>query len=63
VYRNANRISSFEIYHPKNTNHNQDANHNDNKVWITNLFFEMTENDGYNFLAAIVLRNLFGVLL
>jgi hypothetical protein len=24
-------ISSFEIYHPKNTNHNQDGNHNDNR--------------------------------
>jgi hypothetical protein len=31
-------ISSFEIYHPKNTNHNQDGNHNDNKVWFT-IFF------------------------
>jgi hypothetical protein len=31
-------ISSFEIYHPKNTNHNQDGNHNDNKVWLTHFF-------------------------
>jgi hypothetical protein len=43
---NAKIISNFEIYHPKNYNHNQDGNHNDTKVWITNSFFEMTENDG-----------------
>jgi hypothetical protein len=29
---------SFEIYHPKNNVHNQDGNHDDNKVRIT-IFF------------------------
>jgi hypothetical protein len=51
---------SFEIYHPKNNLHNQDGNHDDNKVRITNFFFELTDNDGQNFLAGIVL---FAVLL
>jgi hypothetical protein len=45
---------SFEIYHPKNNVHNQDGNHDDNKVWITFFFFELTETDGQNFLAGIV---------
>jgi hypothetical protein len=32
-------ISSFEIYHPKTTNHSQsqDGNHTDNKAWLTIL--------------------------
>jgi hypothetical protein len=34
VVKNDKIISSFEIYHPKNVNHN----HNDNKAWIT-IFF------------------------
>jgi hypothetical protein len=46
---------SFEIYHPKNYVHNQDGNHDDNKVRVTILFFELTDNYGQNFLAAIVL--------
>jgi hypothetical protein len=37
---------SFEIYHPKNNVHNQDG---------TIFFFELTDNDGQNFLAGIVL--------
>jgi hypothetical protein len=37
VVENDKIISSFEIYHPKNTNHNQYGNHNDSKVW--NFFF------------------------
>jgi hypothetical protein len=47
---------SFEIYHPKNNVHNQDGNHDDNKVRITIFFFffELTDNDGQNFLSAIV---------
>jgi hypothetical protein len=45
---------SFEIYHPKNNVHNQDGNHDDNKVRITIFFFELTDNDGRNFLAGIV---------
>jgi hypothetical protein len=46
---------SFEIYHPKNNVHNQDGNHDDNKVRITIFFFfELTDNDGQNFLAGIV---------
>jgi hypothetical protein len=46
---------SFEIYHPKNNVHNQGGNHDDNKVGITILFFfELTDNDGQNFLAGIV---------
>jgi hypothetical protein len=46
---------SFEIYHPKNNIHNQDGNHDDNKVRITIFFFfELTDNDGQNFLAGIV---------
>jgi hypothetical protein len=45
---------SFEIYHPKNNVHNQDGNHDDNKVLITIFFFELTNNDGQNFLAGIV---------
>jgi hypothetical protein len=32
-------ILSFEIYHPKNNVHNQDGNHDDNKVRITIFFF------------------------
>jgi hypothetical protein len=44
---------SFEIYHPKNNVHNQDGNHDDNKVRITIFFFELTDNDGQNFLAGI----------
>jgi protein involved in ribonucleotide reduction len=44
---------SFEIYHPKNNVHNQDGNHDDNKVRIT-IFFLLTDNDGQNFLAGIV---------
>jgi hypothetical protein len=48
---------SFEIYHPKNNVHNQDGNHNDNEVWITFFFFELTDNDGQNFLAGIVLNS------
>jgi hypothetical protein len=47
-------ILSFEIYHPKNNVHNQDGNHDDNKVPITKIFFELTDNDGQNFLAGIV---------
>jgi hypothetical protein len=39
------RIKSSFFVRPKNINHNQDGNHNDNKVWIT-IFFLMTENDG-----------------
>jgi hypothetical protein len=35
VVKNDKIISSFEIYHPKNTNHNQDVNHDHNKEWIT----------------------------
>jgi NAD dependent epimerase/dehydratase family enzyme len=46
---------SFEIYNPKNNVHNQDGNHDDNKVRITIFFFELTDNDGQNFLAGIVL--------
>jgi hypothetical protein len=50
---------SFEIYHPKNNVHNQDGNHDDNKVRITIFFFfELTDNDGQNFLAGIVLSSL-----
>jgi hypothetical protein len=45
---------NFEIYHPKNNVHNQQSNHDDNKVWITIFFFELTDNDGQNFLAGIV---------
>jgi hypothetical protein len=45
---------SFEIYHPKNNVHNQDGNHDDNKVRITIFFYELTDNDGQNFLAGIV---------
>jgi hypothetical protein len=46
---------SFEIYHPKNNVHNQDSNHDDNKVRITFFFFfELTDNDGQNFLTGIV---------
>jgi hypothetical protein len=45
---------SFEIYHPKNNVHNQDGNHDDNKVRVTIFFFELTDNDGQNFLAGIV---------
>jgi hypothetical protein len=41
VVENDKIISSFDIY-PKSTNHNQDGNHSDNKVWLTNFFFEMT---------------------
>jgi hypothetical protein len=37
--RNDKIISSFEIYHPKNNVHNQDGNHDDNKVRITIFFF------------------------
>jgi hypothetical protein len=45
---------SFEIYHPKNNVHNQDGNHDDNKVdRITIFFFELTDNDGQNSLAGI----------
>jgi hypothetical protein len=33
--RNGQIILSFEIYHPKNNVHNQDGNHDDNKVRIT----------------------------
>jgi hypothetical protein len=32
VVENEEIISSFEIYHPKNTNHNQDGNHSDNNL-------------------------------
>jgi hypothetical protein len=46
VHRQPEVMSSFEIYHPKNINYNQDGNRNDNKVWITIFFFEMLENDG-----------------
>jgi hypothetical protein len=46
---------SFEIYYPKNNVHNQDGNHDDNKVRITIFFFELTDNNGQNFLAGIVL--------
>jgi hypothetical protein len=46
--------SSFEIYHPENTNHNQDGNHMTIKYGLYIFFFEMTENDGKNFLAGIV---------
>jgi hypothetical protein len=53
--RNDKIILSFEIDHPKNNVHNQDSNHDDNKVGITNIFFELTDNDGQNFLAGIVL--------
>jgi hypothetical protein len=52
--RNDKIILSFEIYHPKNNVHNQDGNHDDNKVRITNFFFELTDNDGQNFLTGIV---------
>jgi hypothetical protein len=53
--RNDKIILSFEIYHPKNNVHNQDGSHDDNKVRITIFFFfELTENDGQNFLAGIV---------
>jgi hypothetical protein len=45
---------SFEIHHPKNNVHNQDGNHDDNQVRITFFFFELTDNDGQNFLAGIV---------
>jgi hypothetical protein len=45
---------SFEIYHPKNNVHNQDGNHDDNKVRTTFFFFELTDNDGQNFVAGIV---------
>jgi hypothetical protein len=48
---------SFEIYHPKNNVHNQDGNHDDNKVRVTIFFFELTDNDGQNFLAGIVQFN------
>jgi hypothetical protein len=37
--RNDKIILSFEIYHPKNNVHNQDGNHDDNKVRITIFFF------------------------
>jgi hypothetical protein len=51
---------SFEIYHPKNNVHNQDVNHDDNKIRITIFFFfELTDNDGQNFLAGIVLHIIF----
>jgi hypothetical protein len=61
--RNDKIILCFAIYHPKNNVHNQDGNHDDNKVRITIFFFffELTDNDGQNFLAGIVLfrtRNL-----
>jgi hypothetical protein len=52
--RNDKIILSFEIYHPKNNVRNQDGNHDDNKVRITNFFFELTDNDGQNFLTGIV---------
>jgi hypothetical protein len=42
------------MYHPKNNVHNQDGNHDDNKVRITIFFFELTDNEGQNFLAGIV---------
>jgi hypothetical protein len=45
---------SFENYHPKNNVRNQDGNHDDNKVRVTIYFFELTDNDGQNFLAGIV---------
>jgi hypothetical protein len=45
---------SFQIYHPKNNVHNQDGNHDDNKVGLQFFFFELTDNDGQNFLAGIV---------
>jgi hypothetical protein len=48
-------ILSFEIYYQKNNVHNQDGNYDDNKVRITIFFFELTDNDGQNFLAGIVL--------
>jgi hypothetical protein len=41
-------ILSYEIYHPKNTNHNQDGHHMTIKYGLQ-LFFETTENDGYIF--------------
>jgi hypothetical protein len=50
---------SFEIYHPKNNVHNQDGNHDDNKVRVTIYFFELTGNDGQNFLAGIVLLKIY----
>jgi hypothetical protein len=50
-------ILSFEIYHPKNNVHNQDGNHDDNKVRITIFFFELTDNDGQHFLTDIVRGN------
>jgi hypothetical protein len=50
-------ILSFEIYHPKNNVHNQDGNHDDNKVRITIFFFELTDNDGQYFLTGIVRGN------
>jgi hypothetical protein len=53
--RNDKIILSFEIYHPKNNVHNQDGNHDDNKVRITIFFSNLTDNDGQNFLAGIVL--------
>jgi hypothetical protein len=59
--RNDKIILSFEIDHPKNNVHNQDGNHDDDKVRIIHFFFELTDNDGQNFLAGIVLfrtRNL-----
>jgi hypothetical protein len=43
---------SFEIYHPQNNVHNQDGNHDDNKVRITFFSFELT--DGQNFLPGMV---------
>jgi hypothetical protein len=52
--RNDKIILSFEIYYPENNIHNQDGNHDDNKVPITDFFFELTDNDGQNFLAGIV---------
>jgi hypothetical protein len=47
------------MYHPKNNVHNQDGNHNDNKVPMDYkfFFFELTDNDGQNFLDGIVLSN------
>jgi hypothetical protein len=47
-------MSSFEIYHPKNINHNQDGNHNDNKVWITIFFLKCQKMTAKIFLAGMV---------
>jgi hypothetical protein len=38
--RNDKIILSFEIYHPKNNVHNQDGNHDANKVRIIKSFQE-----------------------